>query len=336
MCGRYAAGWLLTSVSGRALAVLYSVAGRSVAWGDGSNLFTIRRIVALIVGLVGVYVWVSYRMAADLTMAERTELEGTPADFGHVYEPVRFMSRRGDVMLDGWYMAGRGGMPVIVLVHGIGSNRTGGDMTDLACILSDRGYGVLMFDLRGHGESGDGVMSGGWHERMDVLGAIDYLLGRGVPSDSIGLLGFSLGAATCALAAAEEPRVRAAVLDCPFARASELIQSEAELRTPLPGWVALLFKPLALLLAGRLYDIDVRAVAPEDAVAKLDYPILVIVTPDDDRVPPEHGVRVHEAAKEGSELWMVEDVEHCGAFTEHRDEYVERVCDYFESRLTVQ
>ena len=53
----------------------------------------------------------------------------------------------------------------------------------------------------------------------------------------------------------------------------------------------------------------------------------------DDRVPPEHGVRVYEAAKEGSELWMVEDVEHCGAFTEHRDEYLERVCGYFESRL---
>ena len=296
-------------------------------------MFTFRRFIALLLGVVGIYVWVSYRMAADLTMAERTELEGTPTDFGHAYESVRFMSRRQDVMLDGWFMPGRGGMPLIILVHGIGSNRTGGDMIELACMISDRGYGVLMFDLRGHGESGDGLMSGGWHERMDVLGAIDYLVGRGVPADTIGLLGFSLGAATCALAAAEEPRVRAAVLDCPFARATELIQSEAELRTPLPGWVALLFKPLALLLAGRLYDIDVRAVAPEDAVAKLDYPVLVIVTPDDDRVPPSHGVRVYEAAHAGSELWMVEDVEHCGAFTEHREEYIERVCRYFESRL---
>jgi len=299
-------------------------------------LFTFRRLISLLVGLVGLYVWVSYRMAADLTMAERTELEGTPADFDHVYESVRFMSRRGDVMLDGWFMPGLGGMPVVILVHGIGSNRTGGDMIDLACTLNERGYGVLMFDLRGHGESGEGLMSGGWHERMDVLGAVDYLLGRGIPAGRIGLLGFSLGAAACALAAAEEPRISAMVLDCPFARATELIQSEAELRTPLPSWVALLFKPLALLLAGRLYDIDVRAVAPEDAVAKLDYPVLVIVTPDDDRVPPGHGVRVYEAARKGSELWLVEDVEHCAAFTEHRDEYLDRVCTYFESLLGVQ
>ena len=318
---------------GMILLVVYSVAGLNASLRDWTKLFTFRRVAAAIAALIGIYAWVSYRMAADLTLAERTELEGTPADFGRVYESVRFMSRRGDVMLDGWYLPGLGGMPVAILVHGIGSNRTGGSMTELACMMNERGYGVLVFDLRGHGESGDGLMSGGWHERMDVLGAVDYLLGREVPPDSIGVLGFSLGAAACALAAAEEPRIRAAVLDCPFARASELIQNEAELRTPLPGWVALIFKPLALLLAGRLYDIDVGAVAPEDAVAKLDYPVMVIVTPDDDRVPPSHGVRVHEAAQEGSELWIVEDVEHCCAFAEHRDEYVERVCGYFEARL---
>ena len=299
-------------------------------------MFTFRRLIALIVGLVGVYVWVSYRMAANLTTAERTELEGTPEDFGRVYEPVRFMSRSKDVMLEGWYLAGRGGMPVIILLHGIGSNRTGGEMIELACLINDRGYGVLMFDLRGHGESGEGLMSAGWHERMDVLGAVDYLAGRGVPDGKIGVLGFSLGAAACALAAAEDPRIRAAVLDCPFARASELIQSEVDLRTPFPGWVALLFKPLSLLLAGWLYDIDVNGVAPEDAVARLDYPVLVVVTPDDDRIPPEHGVRVYEAAQDGSELWMVEDVEHCAAFSIHRDEYMERVCTYFEARLGVQ
>ena len=299
-------------------------------------MFTPRRLIAALAALVGLYVWVSYRMAADLTVAERTELEGTPADFGHTYESVRFMSRRGDAMLDGWYLVGRGGMPVVILVHGISSNRTGGDMIELACMFNDRGYGVLMFDLRGHGRSGDGLMSGGWHERMDVLGAVDYLLGRGVAAERIGVLGFSLGAAACALAAAEEPRIRAAALDCPFARASELIQDEAELRTPFPGWVALIFKPLAMQLAARLYDIDVNAVAPEAAVAKLDYPVMVIVTPDDDRVPPSHGVRVYEAAMDGSELWVVEGVEHCGAFTEDRDEYVDRVCRYFERRLGVE
>ena len=116
-------------------------------------MLSIRKLIAAFVVIVGIYVWVSYRMAADLTVAERVELEGTPADFGHTYESVWFMSRRGDAMLDGWYLVGRGGMPVVILVHGIGSNRTGGDMIELACLLRERGYGVLMFDLRGHAVS---------------------------------------------------------------------------------------------------------------------------------------------------------------------------------------
>ena len=180
-------------------------AGRCVARSAREESTTIRKLVAAFAVLAGLYVWVSYRMAAKLTTAERIELEDSPADYGRAYEHVRFMSRRGDVTLDGWYLVGRVGMPVVIFVHGISSTRATGGMTELACMLNVRGYGVLMFDLRGHGASGEGIMSAGWHERMDVLGAFDYLRGRGVPTDSIGVLGLSLGAAAAALAASEEP-----------------------------------------------------------------------------------------------------------------------------------
>ncbi len=296
-------------------------------------MISVRKLTAALAVVAGFYLWVSYRMAAGLTLVERVELEDTPADYGREYENVRFRSRRGDVTLDGWYLVGRGGMPVVIFVHGISSTRTGGGMTELACMLNERGFGALMFDLRGHGMSGAGAMSGGWHERMDVLGAFDYLRGRGVRADRIGVLGLSLGAASAALAAADDPRIRAAVLDCPFARVSELIDDETELRTPLPRWAARVFKPTAVLLAKRLYDIEVNAIAPEEGVAKLDYPVMVIVTPDDGRIPPSHGLRVYEAAPDGSELWVVEGVEHCGAFIERREIYADRVSEYFESRL---
>ena len=217
-------------------------ADRCVARSAREESTDIRKLVAAFAALAGLYVWVSYRMAAKLTTAERIEVEDSPADYGRAYEHVRFRSRRGDVTLDGWYLVGRVGMPVVIFVHGISSTRATGGMTELACMLNARGYGVLMFDLRGHGASGEGIMSAGWHERMDVLGAFDYLRGRGVPTDSMGVLGLSLGAAAAALAASEEPRIRAAVLDCPFARATEMIEKEAELRTPFPGWAALLFK----------------------------------------------------------------------------------------------
>ena len=296
-------------------------------------MLSMRRIVTAVATLFGIYIWISYRMAAEVTTAERLELDDTPADFGCRFEHVRFRSRRGDLTLDGWYLVGRHGMPVIIFVHGISSTRTGCGMTELASMLNSRGFGALMFDLRGHGRSGGDQMSGGWHERLDVLGAFDYLRARGVRADSIGLLGLSLGAAAAALAAAEEPQIRAAVLDCPFARASELIDDETALRTPLPAWLAALFRPAAIFLANHLYDIDVHGIAPEEAVKTLDFPLLVIAVPGDDRVPAAHAVRVYQAAPVGSVLWTVNGVQHCEAFSENKDDYTERVADYFTSRL---
>ena len=294
---------------------------------------SLRKIVMSLAVLLGAYFWISYRIASEVTVAERIELDDTPDDFGRPFEDVKFRSRRGDVTLEGWYLVGREGMPVIIFVHGISSTRSGGGMTELASMLNERGFGALLFDLRGHGHSGGELMSGGWHERMDVLGAFDYLLARGVPAESVGLLGLSLGAATAALAAADEPRVRALVLDCPFARAYELIEDEAALRTPLPRWLAALFKPAAAVMAQRFYDIDVHGIAPEEAVTRIDYPVLVVGTTEGDRVPPSHSHRVYEAAPEGSTLWVVDGVEHGEAFNEHKELYADRVAQYFTERL---
>ena len=267
----------------------------------------LRKALAAMVATLGLYFFISYRMAVEVTAAERVDLDDTPADYGRSFEHVRFRSRRGDVTLDGWYLVGRQGMPVIVFIHGISSTRTGCGVTELASMLNVRGFGALLFDLRGHGRSGGERVSGGWHERLDVLGAYDYLCARSVTAGSIGLLGMSMGAATAALAAAEEPRIGALVLDSPFARASELIDNETALRTPMPKWLVKFFKPAAVLLAGRLYDIDLEAIAPEEAVTRIAGPVMVIATPEDDRVPVSHSLRVYQAASRREAL--------CGSLT---------------------
>ena len=295
----------------------------------------LRNACALVLAACGLYIFVSYRMALAVTAAEREELESSPADYGVDFESVRFRSRGGEVSLEGWYLPGRVGMPSVVFVHGIGSTRTGAGMTELGSALNRRGFGALLIDLRAHGRSGGERVSGGLHERFDVLGAFDYLVSRGVAPGKVGLLGLSMGAAAVALAAADEPRVAAVVLDSPFASAEELIPQETALRTPLPSWAASVFRPGAVRLARCLFDIDVSALAPESAVARLSYPVLVICAEGDDRVPTDHSLRVHAAAHTESILWKVGAIEHGAVFLEHKSEYEDRVADYFMSRLGV-
>ena len=80
-------------------------------------------------------------------------------------------------------------------------------------------------------------MSGGYFEQQDLLGAFDFLVQRGIPPERIGVIGFSMGASTSILGVAEEPAIRAVVVDSPYANASELIAQETARKTVFPQWI---------------------------------------------------------------------------------------------------
>lgn len=292
--------------------------------------------VAAVFGLVTIvilYGLVSFLIAQGVTKADRGAQEDHPSNYGLVFEDVEFPSRRGDVMLSSWYLPGGDSSPHLIFVHGLGSDRSGDNAVELAARMVEEGHSVLLFDLRGHGSSGGDKVSGGYFERWDVLGAFDYLMKQGIDPDRTGLIGFSMGAATSILAAAEEPLITALVADSPYANASDLISRKAARKTPFPLWLMPVFIPTTKLMAKEIYGIDICELSPERAVERLDYPILVIHATDDQRIPLEQGLRVAKPAPEGSFLWWAPDVDHVDAFLTYPDEYVDRVTEYFGSRL---
>jgi pimeloyl-ACP methyl ester carboxylesterase len=113
------------------------------------------------------------------------------------------------VDLAAWYVPSRNGAAV-VLVHGAGGDRAGG-IESRAVMLAKRGYGVLLYDARGGGESGGRMESMGWTWHRDTRAAVDFLAARGI--DRIGALGLSTGAETVLEAAGRDPRIRAVVAE---------------------------------------------------------------------------------------------------------------------------
>ena len=287
-------------------------------------------VIAVMLVLYGV---ASFMIANGVTKAEREEHEGHPSEYGLKFEEVEFLPRGGELRLRGWYLEPTTRGPTIILVHGLGGSRSSGDALGLASGLLERGYGVLTFDLRAHGDSEGEKVSGGLHERLDVLGAFDYLVERGVPGSQIGVIGRSMGAATSILAVADEPAIRALVADSPYAVGSELIAQETARKTIFPDWIVPIFIRGADLAAELSLDIDLDKLTPVKAIATLDYPVLVIHTLNDTRIPIEHGIRVHMASHRDSDLWIVSDVDHGDAYSELPEEYLDRVSEYFHERF---
>jgi uncharacterized protein len=75
--------------------------------------------------------------------------------------------------LSGWTIPSRNGAAVI-LQHGYGGNS--GQMLPVALMLTRHGYGVLLFDFRGHGASEGDFVSFGLNEVRDTEAAITYPL----------------------------------------------------------------------------------------------------------------------------------------------------------------
>ncbi|RKG56291.1 alpha/beta fold hydrolase [Corallococcus sp. AB011P] len=135
-----------------------------------------------------------------------------PADFGSARE-VTLRTDDG-VELRGWYVPSRN-KAAWVLAHGLSQTRM--DLLPEARVLRDAGYGVLLFDLRAHGQSGGETSTWGDKERQDVRAALAYVRAQpDVEPARVGALGFSIGSAAVAEVAAKDPQVAAVVLLSPF------------------------------------------------------------------------------------------------------------------------
>ncbi len=126
--------------------------------------------------------------------------------------PVTFTTADGISLVGTYFEPAQGNAPGVILVHMVAGQRA--DWDSLAAALQDRGFAILTFDLRGHGESGG---SQEWDKMSDDV-AVAYQFLSGQPSvdrTRVGLVGASIGANLALNSAAVEPGVKALVLLSP-------------------------------------------------------------------------------------------------------------------------
>jgi pimeloyl-ACP methyl ester carboxylesterase len=199
-------------------------------------------------------------------------------------EKVTFASRDG-TKLTGWFLpakeAGEEPGPAVLFVHGnAGSLPTHVGYADF---LPASGLHVLLFDYRGYGESEGKAW---WPEDLlaDAHAALDFLKARPeVDPDRVAVYGHSLGGALGINLVAERPEVRAGAFVAAFADWRD--EGASVLGGHPPG------APVRLL-AWAILDDDLD---PEDAIAKIDRPLLIMHGTQDAIVPYAHGERLARA-----------------------------------------
>jgi len=179
---------------------------------------------------------VSYYVGWNLTHPERKPITKTPASDGLAFQEISFPSRVDHLQIKGWLIpADTITNRLVIMAHGYKDNRSDiRPMLPLADTLYKEGISVIMFDFRAEGDSPGDVVSVGEFEERDLLGAVDY--GRSHSYRKIGVIGYSMGASTALMAAADDTLISAVVADSPFANLRRYLSSHMPHWTNLPNF----------------------------------------------------------------------------------------------------
>ena len=254
----------------------------------------------------------------------------TPADLGLTYETISFPASDG-AQLSGWYIPSQNGAAVI-MVHANAGNRTG--VIYHADVLAKQGYGVLLFDVRGFGESAANqfpIPPGGMAE--DVLGAVAFLQNRPeVNSDQIGALGLSMGGMIVLRAAAQTPDIQAVVSDGAADQGSLSVDDNPAFAEMPPFMRA--YVQFVASIAFRLNGISEQSLGPRisDVIANIaPRPILLISTATGEEQSDNR--LFYSLAGEPKTLWELPDVGHIQGIFARSEEYHSTILTFFDDAL---
>jgi len=276
---------------------------------------------------VGISVYVGWQ----LLHPEKVPLDASPQDYGLTYEPFEVKSFHDDTRLKGWVMETSEPVHgVLVFAHGYAGNRLEKPLPALALArdLVESGFHVVMFDFRNSGESEGTMTTVGLYEKEDLRSVVQFAKAS-YPDLPLGVIGFSMGAATALVTAAEEPAIRAVVADSPFSDLNEYLQDNLSFWSGLPDFP---FTPVILGILPALVGIDLAEVSPKQAMTEIDVPVLFIHGTGDEAISPSNSEAIYaNGDPDRVDFWLAEGSGHVRAYSDYPEEYTHRVVRFFQS-----
>ncbi len=204
----------------------------------------------------------------------------TPSVIGLPYREVAFKTS-DNLLLSGWLVGDDKSRDVVLHCHGNAGNIS--HRLDSFFIFNRLGLNTFIFDYRGFGRSQGSPSEKGTY--LDAEAAWQYLTETGhIPPGRIILFGRSLGGAVAARLATKV-KAKALILESTY--------------TSVPDLGADLYPFLPVRLLSR-FQYNTRAI-----LHKIDVPVLIIHSPQDEIIPFSHGEALFEAAKEPKQFLKI-------------------------------
>lgn len=196
-----------------------------------------------------------------------------------------------------------------IVVHGYTSE--GKLLSSKAKHLYNMGYNVLVPDLRSHGTSEGDYIGMGWHDRLDIIDWINYIV-KNNPKSEIALHGTSMGSATVLMVSGEKlpSNVKAIVADCGYTSVYDEFSYQLKQLFNLPAFPIMNFSDVVTHIRAGYCLNDASAI---NQVKKSTTPILYIHGDKDDFVPYYMMDELYNATNSEKEKLTIEGGEHANS-----------------------
>lgn len=288
--------------------------------------------ILLILGTVSTF-GVSYYVGSKLIHPKRIPVTATPAKYHLNYHSILFPSRVDDLMIHGWIIpADSSNGRIVIESHGYGRNRSAFDAAlPTADALHKAGFSVIMFDYRAEGNSPGKIVSVGEFETRDLIGAVDYAKKLGYKK--IGVIGYSMGAATAIEAAEKDTSILAVIADSPFANLQTYLKKNLSKWSGLPNWP---FTPQILWEMKVFHGLDASKVNPAKSLQHWKpRPLLLIAGTADKEIPMSNSVQLYNIVKSDTndKIWIVKGARHVKAWDVNHNKYDQKITGFFKEYL---
>jgi fermentation-respiration switch protein FrsA (DUF1100 family) len=243
-----------------------------------------------------------------------------PAKLSYTYDMMRFPSLNGKKLFGLLFRTQQDPKGIVVHLHGNYGNVSNHFLGTY--YLVNHGFDVLVIDYEGFGDSEGRPTPKRTIE--DGRGAVRFAktLNRN-PSGGIVLVGQSLGGAVAIPVMAQEPDVKAAVIESAFTSYRSIARDVT--KRSVITWLAYPIYPWMLPTA---YD-------PVKFVAKISpRPLLFIHGTADRVVPAWMSQELFDRAQEPKSIWLLNGVGHIEGRHKEGEVYEKRVADFLTNALT--
>jgi uncharacterized protein len=280
----------------------------------------------LVLGAAGVVVFVYVVLPVGMSYVDTHVARAVvpPSHLGVAHTDVSFETSDG-LTLQGWYVPSRNGAAVIAFPGRKGPQAH-------TRMLARHGYGVLLFDRRGEGESDGDPTSWGWGNEKDLKAAIAFLQRRSdVDPARIGGLGLSVGGEMMIQTAAETNALRAVASEGAGMRSlREAVDTQSA-----DTWLGLPFKAVETAATAVFHD-QAPPASLVDLVAKIEpRPLLLMYSGTGQGGEVQLNPEFYRAAGGPKTLWEIPGAGHTGGIRAQPEEYERRVIAFFDHALSV-